>query len=401
MSDSLLQEALSLFQSSFHASPTVAASAPGRVNLIGEHTDYNDGFVLPFALQLRTVVVARTKPLDQPFRLVSSSGEMTIIPESRVQELQNEYPHQPAGLDEHRDSWTRYPAGVIALFRRRGFSVPPLDVAVVSDVPLGAGLSSSAALEVATATLCQAVTGARLSETEVALLCQQAEHEFAGVPCGIMDQSVSAMAKVGKALLLDCRTLEPRFVPFAGDRAVVLVVNTNVKHSLSDGEYAVRRGQCEEAVRILKDAGKPEISHLRDCVLADLGPLEQNVVVFRRAKHVVSENQRCLEFADLLEAGNLEHAGKLMVQSHRSLQFDYEVSCEELDFVVDTALGLQGVFGARMTGGGFGGSCVVLIEKHRAEEIQEAILNAYASKFSRQASALITSPSAGAQILSI
>ncbi|NOS68572.1 MAG: galactokinase [Verrucomicrobia bacterium] len=352
-----------LFATRFGKSPGIIVAAPGRVNLIGEHTDYNDGFVLPMALERRTLLVG-SKAEDKQVVLHSlTTGESAEF--SLRDELRRGEP-----------GWANYVLGVVAGFRRLGIPVPGFNVLIDSDVPLGGGLSSSAALEVATATFLESLTGHKLDPVQKALLCQKAEHEFAGVPCGIMDQFTSVMARKDHLLLLDCRSQETRFIPVSDPSLAVLIINTNVRHKLADGEYAKRHAECEEAAHQLK------VKALRDATpkLLQTHADKLSPQIFRRARHVISENSRTVLAAELFSASQWENVGELMYQSHDSLRDDYEVSCRELDTVVDIAhnIGVEGgVFGCRMTGGGFGGCAVALIRESNTASISRRILDDY------------------------
>lgn len=322
--------------------------APGRVNLIGEHTDYNDGFVLPAAIDFRTWAAA--SPRDDR-RLRVASEQTGDLAELQLDALEGTQPRH----------WTQYIRGVAAILERRGLRLRGADVLVSGDVPLGAGLSSSASLEVSVGLALLGLSGHRLGPMELALACQQAEHEFAGTRCGLMDQFIACHGRAGHAQLLDCRTLEYRALPLPpGVRLVIC--NSGVRHELASGEYNLRRAQCEEGVRLLSRA-IPEVRALRDVTSEQLTAhaAELPSTVLRRCRHVVSENERVLRTARALEAGDLEPLGPLMADSHRSLRDDYEVSCRELDLLVALSAGLEGVRGTRMTGGGFGGCTVSLV----------------------------------------
>jgi galactokinase len=351
------------FATSFDHSPEVIVAAPGRVNIIGEHTDYNDGFVMPMALERRTVIAARKTTTGRVTLHSLTAGEPAEF--SLVGELRRGEP-----------GWANYVRGVIAGFQKLGVTVPGFNAIIESDVPLAGGLSSSAALEVATATLLESFTSHKLDPVEKALLCQKAEHEFAGVPCGIMDQFTSVMGRQGHLLLLDCRSRETKYDPKNDPSLAVLIINTNVRHKLADGEYGKRRAQCEEAARELR------VKALRDASLKllQVHASKLDPIVFRRARHVISENARTLEAAESFSAGQWEKVGQLMYQSHDSLRDDYEVSCRELDIIVDIArkIGIKGgVFGCRMTGGGFGGCAVALVKEAEATSISHRILEDY------------------------
>jgi galactokinase len=381
------------FVGAFDGHPVWGAAAPGRVNLIGEHTDYNDGFVLPIAIDRVCVAVGAPAADPARTRLVAAElGEAAELDLGQVIEV-GEGPRRIA-----RGSWLSYIAGVAAQFQRlpgvRG--LPNLDIALASSVPIGGGLSSSAAVEVAMATLLEQVVGVSLDDVDKARLCQRAEHEFAGVPCGIMDQLVSVMGRRDHALLIDCRSQEVMAIPMPPpERVSVVVINSNVRHALAGGEYAARRTACESAARALG------MVTLRD---ADMGMVERararlGDVQFRRARHVITENARTLEAARALRAGDLESMGRLMRASHESLRVDYQVSCTELDSLVELASEVPGVFGARMTGGGFGGCVVALLRPEAAAPAAARIGDGYRRAFGRDCTAYPTRASDGAAAL--
>ena len=362
------------------------AAAPGRVNVIGEHTDYNDGFVLPMAIERYTVMAADS----------SSSSSSSSFYDAHFQET--------ALIDistlvtKGQPKWSNYIRGVIAGFQNLGLKIPALEVAFMSTVPLGGGLSSSAALEVCTATLLEAVTGKKLDHVEKALLCQKAEHEFAGMPCGIMDQFISVMGRENHLLLLDCRSRKTELVPMNDPSVAILIVNTNVKHELTGSEYPTRRKQCEAAARALgvpslRDATADALEHAK----AGMDP-----VVFRRARHVIGEIERTVHAAEGIRASNWPAVGQLMYASHDSLRDDYEVSCKELDAVVEIAgsIGVKGgVCGCRMTGGGFGGCCVALVRMDAVDTISKKIAADYKKQTGIEPAIFVSRPADGAVIL--
>lgn len=383
----LAADTANLFSKTYGRPPRWIVAAPGRVNVIGEHTDYNDGFVLPTAIE-RYAVMAADKAADgiSVIQIRDVSGAEPAFIDISV-------PLKPAA-----PKWSNYTRGVIAEFLKRGFNPGGLDVLLNSTVPLGSGLSSSASLEVCTATLMEAVTGRKVVPVEKALLCQKAEHEFAGVPCGIMDQFISVMGRQNNLLLLDCRSRETQLVPMNDPAVSLIITNTNVKHELANGEYARRRAQCEAAVKIL---GVPS---LRDATADALEAAKEKMddVVFRRARHVIGEIERTIHAAEGVRASNWPTVGQLMYASHRSLRDDYEVSCEELDDVVEIAEGIGtkgGVFGCRMTGGGFGGCAVALVQTELIEAISEKISADYKKKTGIEATIFITRPATGATIV--
>ena len=338
--------------------------APGRVNLIGEHTDYNDGFVMPAALGVSTYVAIAPKQ-DQKLRI--ESEEFPGAFEFNVGEL----PDQRVG------AWCDYVVGVARELQQSGCNLVGANALVHSDVPVASGLSSSAALEVASALAFLSLDGTRLPLPEVAKLCRKAENEFVGARVGIMDQFVSCMGKKGHAFLLDCRSLEFKFVPIPAGISLV-VCNTKVKHDHATGAYNQRREECEEGVRLFAK-WDPSIRALRDVTPA---MLEQHLkdlppTIAKRCTHVVYENQRTLDAARALTEGDLKSVGKLMRESHDSLRDLYEVSCRELDVMVDSAQGLPGFIGGRMTGGGFGGCTVNLVREENAKDFAAQVADRY------------------------
>lgn len=383
--ESLLRRGIDLFKSEYESSPEIAAYGPGRVNLIGEHTDYNDGFVLPMALPLVTILVGRANGTNE-INLYTLNNDAD---NPRKTKFLINGSIQPAG----KPKWANYLKGVIANFKEA--PVPGFDVVIVSSVPAGGGLSSSAALEVATYTFLEALTGKKTERlVDKAAACQKSEHQYAGTPCGIMDQFVSVMGHQGHALLIDCRTLESELIPLDDPNVVILITNSNVKHELTGSEYGLRRKQCEEAARLL---GKKS---LRDAIEPDLAILEKKGVdkkLIARARHVVTEIKRTEEGAKALQQNNYIRFGKLMVESHISLRDDYEVSCPELDTIVDAAIEVEGVFGSRMTGGGFGGCAVTLLKKEAVDRCINNIKNIY----SGDPVFYICKPSAGARQLTM
>ena len=360
--------------------PDVIASAPGRVNLIGEHIDYSQGFVLPFAITYRTTAQIRRRE-DQLIR-IRSKQQIDDVITSSIADLT---PGSQGG-------WERYVLGVIwALGISDG-----VDIEIDGDVPLGAGLSSSAALECAVATGLNELFSLGLDNKQLALLAQKAENEYVGVPCGIMDQSVSIMAEAGSALLLDCRDLSTTLVPFdlGASGLELLIIDTQAHHALVDGEYAKRRQACESA------CSKLHISSLRDIEISALVAQRELLTVeeFKRAHHAVSEMARTLEAVDVLERKDFVALGSLVTQSHVSLRDDYEISCPELNCAVDVALA-RGALGARMVGGGFGGSAIALAEQGQIQEIKSAIADAFKSAQYAEPRFFTSLPSKGAQLL--
>ena len=361
--------------------------APGRVNLIGEHTDYNGGFVLPMAIDRSTLVAAAARE-DRLVNVHSLNRE-----ESFTFDLDR--PGEP-----RRGLWLDYVEGVARALEGRGVRLRGADLMLISDVPEGAGLSSSAALEVSSGLALVKVSGAEVDRVTLALAGQQAEHTYVGTMCGIMDQFVAALGQVGHALLIDCRTLEASPVPLDTSRVCVAITDTNVKHELSGSEYNVRRAECEEGVRLLRRF-LPGIEQLRDVSVEEFERFAPELpeVVRRRCRHVVTEDARTLDAADALRRGRLEEVGRLMRLSHESLRDDYEVSCPELDVLAETAWGLESVLGSRMTGGGFGGSTVSLVRRERLAEFRAALEAPYAARFGRLPTLYVSEPGGGAEEL--
>lgn len=373
------------FEEYFGHRPTIVAASPGRVNLIGEHTDYNNGFVLPMALENINVVAVAPSSTDH-HRWIGSLGDTMV----EIDPADADKPGEPF--------WSNYVRGVICMLKRRGVDVPPVDMLVDSNVPRGGGLSSSAAFEVSVCTALAALCGVEVSPTDRALIGQATEHEFVNVPCGIMDQFISANGRKDHALMLDCKDLSYKLIPMTDPSVSVLVIDSAVKHSLADGGYAARRRNCEEACAIL---GVPS---LREATLemleekkAELGDL-----CFRRARHVVGENLRVAAFAQAVEKGDWEAAGVAMRGSHASLKDDFEVSCGEVDTLVslaDTIPSAASVYGARMTGGGFGGCVVALVKSEDVEKVAQEMLDGYRDALGIETTYLVTRPGEGARVL--
>jgi galactokinase len=404
-----IEQLKSAFAACFGVKPAGVVRAPGRVNLIGEHTDYNDGFVLPIAIERQTLAAWSPRP-----------DTMVLLRSAQA-------PGQDAELDlageirPGKPKWANYCRGVAAGLRAYGLTLTGCNLMFDSDVPIGGGLSSSASLEVATAMAMMAAaapaapaptvagaaagavaagatvaaqSGSKIAPRELALICQKAEHDFAGAPCGIMDQSIAILGQPGRALLLDCRSGETRQIPFDDPNVVLLVADTEVKHAINDGDYAARRDQCRAA------AAKLQAPTLRDVDQARLDQAGRDGVLsgkeLMRARHVVGEISRTLRAVESLAAGDYAAFGRLMYGSHESLRDDYEVSCEELDAVVELARPLAGVYGARMTGGGFGGCAIVLAEAGRAKAIAGAVAAGFAARFGRRCPIFATRAAQGA-----
>lgn len=434
--DLMLGQAISRFKEEFSCDPTVGVFAPGRVNLIGEHVDYVHGFVMPFCLPFRTIIVGCKAP-------PSAAGRSTIVTcnicgdDSRTSFTIDD------SLCKGQPAWANYVKGTIAQYLADLPTGCAFNCTIYSDVPIGAGLSSSAALEVATATFLEQLysiptADKQKSGVRKALRCQQAEHTFADMPCGVMDQYVSALGQANNLLLLDCRTNTFELITMGGepaDKPVLLVCNSNVKHTLSGSEYPDRVRQCAEALSCIQRM-HPEVQSLRDATLEQLQeansaghrsevPVDQHLLramkrkqkrstndlrederkeaesglsraAYTRAHHVITENIRTLDAVDAILVGDYEKVGVAMTASHRSLQFDFEVSCEELDLLVRSALQVEGVFGSRMTGGGFGGCTVTLVNAAAVEMLVQVLQHNYPL-----CECFIVQPSAGAGTLDL
>jgi galactokinase len=381
----LARRARERFAQSFGGEARVAVS-PGRVNLIGEHTDYNDGWVLPMAIE-RAAVVAFRPRRDRLLRVHATAFGETR--EANIDDL------QPPGGSE----WFAYVAGVAFVLREAGYGIPGLDAVIDGDVPLGAGLSSSAALELAVARAFADAARLPWDATAMARLGQQAENRYVGVNCGLMDQMASAVSREGCALLLDCRTLETEAVPVPTAAAVV-VMDTGARRSLAASAYNDRRAACEAAVAILAE-GHPTVTALRDVDAPTLAAAESRMdpVVFRRAQHVVAENRRPLQLAEAFRNGDLSAAGQLMNESHASLRDLYEVSSSELNLVTGLARSHPDCFGARMTGAGFGGCAIALVAAARVEEFSRSVHAAYRRQIDLPSAFFACRPAGGARIV--
>ena len=362
--------------------PINVVQAPGRVNLIGEHTDYNDGLVFPMAIRPRITFAFRER-IDGQVHVQTEQ-----FPDEEVAfRIDDDAPGEP--------KWSNYLRGPIKLLREAGQPLSGMDCYLVNSLPSGAGLSSSAALEVGTVTAMLHLAGGTMSQKEIAALCQRSENEVVGLPCGIMDMTAVAGGKAGHAMLLDCRSLEITQVPLDPEKVAVVICNSNAEHELTGGEYAERRRSCEKAakhygVKALRDLSPEKLE-------SDRGDL--NDETFRRARHVVSEIARVTEFADALRAGDYEKAGAAMYASHDSMRDDYETSIDEIDFLVETAKTLDGVFGSRLTGGGFGGCTVTLCRPDAAYPVCEALAKALKDKFDIETHPFVTDAMDGARVV--
>lgn len=371
------------FRQWFGKAPQVIVRAPGRVNLIGEHTDYNDGFVLPMAIDRQVLVAAAPRP-DRVVRVYAMDFE------AQVSFSLDDIHH-----DEHQ-RWSNYQRGVAWVLQKEGLDLVGLEAVVTSDVPIASGLSSSAAIEVSLATAWKLLSGFDLDPVQLALLCQRAENQFVGANCGIMDQFISALGQQDHALLIDCRSLDYRLVPLPSDVAIV-VADTMKRRGLVDSEYNARRRECEEGARLLGEL-LPGVRALRDITPQQFAQHAERLppVIRRRCRHVVSENARVEGAVATLEAGDVASFGELMVASHRSLRDDYEVSCRELDVMVEAALGIEGVYGSRMTGAGFGGCTVSLVAQEAVEGFGQGVQATYEAQTGLRPQIYVCQPSQGA-----
>jgi galactokinase len=348
--------------------------APGRVNLIGEHTDYNDGYVLPVAIDRSILMAAAPRPDRQ---VVLHALDFDQRAEFSLDDIQHDAQHP----------WSNYQRGVAFFLQERGFELTGIDAIITGDIPIGSGLSSSAAVEVAAAYTWQVLSGFSLSRVELALLCQRAENEFVGMKCGIMDQFISALGQRNHALLIDCRTLEHEAVKLGTIArrgsvtpvsATIVVCDTMKRRGLVDSEYNARRRECEEGVRLLQKR-LPGIEALRDVSVAQFERYQEDLpeVVRRRCRHVVYENERVLQSIEALKKGDLSTFGRLMNESHVSLRDDYQVSCRELNVMVEAAWQVEGVYGSRLTGAGFGGCTVSLVAGEAIERFRAHVAAEY------------------------
>jgi len=348
---------------------TVTARAPGRINLIGEHTDYNDGYVLPAAIDSYMTVRAQRNGAPSTVR----------ITDTRQQQF---FAFDLLDFSPLSNGWPNYVMGVVSELQKLGGIISGFDAAFESDVPIGSGMSSSAALECSFATALNELFSLGFDKWQLIKASQRAEHNFVGMKCGIMDQFAGVMGKKDHVMLLDCRSLDFQYFPLELGAYQLLLLNTNVSHALASSEYNTRRSECGEGVAVLQGQ-YPGIQHLRDVsleqVMANRGKMPESV--FRRCRHVVSENQRVLDATKALLAGDFKAVGELMYQSHFSLQNDYAVSCPELDFLVQQTLDKEYILGSRMMGGGFGGCTINLIEKERIAEFVEQVSTTYHDHF--------------------
>ncbi|MGO9436164.1 MAG: galactokinase [Terracidiphilus sp.] len=366
----------------FGVEPEVFA-APGRVNLIGEHTDYAEGFVMPAAIDFATLAGISPR----------KDGKIVLYAENFSEERTFDAGALP---DKASKNWSDYPLGVLAMLAGEGHEIPAFSLTLWGDVPLASGLSSSASVEVATALAVTSLMGVSYPGAVLARLCQRAENEFVGANCGIMDQFISANGAEDHALLLDCRDLSFKLAPIPPNVSLV-IANTMVKHSVAGGEYTSRRAQVEEAAAVIA-RHRPEVRFLRDATLDDLAQWgsEMSPNALKRARHVISENLRTVAAADALIHRDLEELGRLMTEAHASYSQDFEASCVEADAMVALAQGLPGLIGARLTGGGFGGCTINLVEREHAAEFSEELAARYATETGIVPQILICHASSGA-----
>jgi galactokinase len=373
------------FQSHFSTTPLVAF-APGRINLIGEHTDYQEGFVFPAAVEKGIWVAIQKNDLE--FCQLYSM------------DFDQEFKFEIEAFSPKKGHWATYVMGMVALLKQAGYSIPSFDMVIGGNIPVGSGLSSSAALSVAIGTAFSGLFDFKISKKSIALYAQKSEQLFAGVNCGIMDPYASAFGIKDKALLLDCRTNTHEEIPVIFDECSLILVNSKVKHSLADTAYNQRRESCEESVRILQSAF-PEIKTLRDIPVIDLEKAEKllSQVLFPKAKHVITECDRVHQAAKALKNGDLKNFGNFLKASHRSLSEDFEVSCLELDFLAEKSWELDGVLGSRMMGGGFGGCTINLVKKSELDSFKIQMSNSYFEKFGINAEFIPVMISEGAQLI--
>ncbi|MFC1712666.1 galactokinase [Candidatus Poribacteria bacterium] len=365
MANERVEMLVNAFRERLGGEPETIMRAPGRVNLIGEHTDYNDGFVLPVAID-RDILVASRRRDGRLARIHSLEPDVLI--EFPLDDIQ----HDP------ENNWSNYPRGVARFLQEAGHNLSGMEAVFTGNVPRGAGLSSSAALEVAMAMTFEKMSGLEIDPAEMALICQKAENQFVGVNCGIMDQFISRMGRKDNALLLDCRSLEFELVPLNLEGIKIVVCNTGVQRGLVDSEYNKRRSECERGVKILEEL-LPGIQALRDVNTSDFHKYKNHLpeVTERRCEYVIEESNRVLESVQLLEEGDLVGFGILMNESHIGLRDEYEVSCPELDTMVTIAWSTEGVIGSRMTGAGFGGCTVTLVQEDAVERLIQKVNKEY------------------------
>ena len=382
----LLRETIQEYRQHYGEKPTLVVTAPGRVNLMGEHTDYNDGFVLPVAIDRHICVAAATRS-DHILNLHSVDYQSSVsVPLSNL-------------IPNNQTRWADYSKGVADQLLKKGCSLAGASFCIKGTIPIAAGLSSSAALEVASAIAFRQLNQLHIGSLDIIKLAQKAETDFVGVHCGIMDQFISLMGEKGHALFLDCRSLEFQQIPFP--KGVDLVIcDTGIKRELSDSAYNQRRKECEDAVRELTTYHHG-LTSLRDISYQEFQKVQQKIspISSRRALHVITENGRVLQTVDAMKINDLKLMGTLMIDSHMSLRNHYEVSCNELDTIVDIALEVDGVYGARMTGAGFGGCAICIVSKEKTHHLIERLHTEYPNHTNRTLEIYVTSPQNGAAIV--
>jgi galactokinase len=381
MKEKVLQD----FQRNFNEEPTIVRS-PGRVNIIGEHTDYNNGFVLPAAID-KAIYVAVTPRQDDTIRLYSG-------------EFDESFETSLGTLKPTDKGWPNYILGVADQLIKRGYSINGFNMAIDGDVPIGSGLSSSAAVECATAFALNEIFKLRIDKKDLAFIGQKAEHTFAGVMCGIMDQFASVFGKKDHVIKLDCQSIEYEYVPLVLEGYKLVLLNTNVKHSLASSEYNTRRTQCEQGVAWVKEH-VPEVNSLRDVTMEMLHQYVEpkDHLIYERCKYVVEEKERLLSGCEDLRRGDLEALGKKMFETHDGLSKEYEVSCKELDFLVDAVRDNPNVVGARMMGGGFGGCTINIVKEEAIDELIEQLQESYQKNMGKQLTAYIAQVENGTSLV--
>lgn len=374
-----------VFKTLYHSDPVIVRS-PGRINIIGEHTDYNSGFVMPAAID-KAIYVAVGKREDQEIHLYSESYKQS-------------YQTVLSGVKISECEWANFILGVVDQITKRGYKIGGFNLCIDGDVPLGAGLSSSAAVECATAYALSTLFSISIPRLDIALIAQKAEHTFAGVNCGIMDQFASVFGKKDQAIVLDCRSMEYRYVPLDLKGHKLLLLNSNVKHSLAESAYNKRRAKCEQGVAIVKNHF-PEVESLRDITIEQLEkyvkPLDEEA--YTKCRFIIEENSRLVKATQYLEQGNLKDLGQLMYETHTGLSRDYEVSCKELDFLVGAVKDSEYVLGARMMGGGFGGCTLNIIKDETPQSFLDEVSKKYVQEFGRSLSAYFVETSSGTELM--
>ena len=374
-----------LFQQVFNNEADLCVQSPGRINIIGEHTDYNNGFVLPAAIDKKVIVGIRKREDDLIVLYAEAFAEKKEV---KIPEM------KPQG------DWADYMLGVVAQLIKKNYVIGGFEILLKGDIPIGAGLSSSAAVECATIFALNELFHFGLEKMEMVQMAQMAEHEYAGVKCGIMDQFASMFGKKDHLIKLDCRSLEYEYIPFQNQDYALVLFNSNVKHALVDSEYNIRRNQCNEGVEMIRKY-HPQINSLRD---ADTEMVEkyirpQDELIYRRCHYVVSENIRLLQLCEALNHNNLDNCGKLMHETHLGLSEDYEVSCPELDLLVKIAMEQPGVIGARLVGGGFGGCTINLVRKENLESVIYEVENGYKLSSGKEATTYIVNVEDGTKLI--